>query len=394
VSSSHPAATSTLEGFYVSFSGESSTPIENIYALSPSGAVVATDVLDPSATYRELRGMAIGPDLRLYVCQAHKHASNLLVFGAAAGAGGYTRPYEGTFASPFSSSGLLHPYQGIFGTDGNLYVSSQDTNVVTAFAGPGGSQPGSALPNAPFLLASYPAGTFNPGTFVAAASAAAGVPAFTPVPADQGGLTFSATGKSSHSVRGLAFDGDGHLYVADEGNNRVGVYAAKTGDFLGAITQSTNHSLENPVALWFDLPSGNLYIGSPGNARVFYFPVAQVPSQDFIAEVLVHDDDRLSKVSGIALDSTGLLYTCNRQTNEIDQWSTDGGFLQTFATGFEDSPEQILPIYTGFGEDFLHTGSLLMLPNEAATGLGESAGPAAGAPRAGEPAVIPSALAR
>lgn len=374
MSSSHPAATSTLEGFYVSFSGESSTPIQNVYALSPSGMVVATDVLDPSHTYRELRGLAIGPDLRLYVCQAYRHASNVLVFAAAAGAGGYTRAFEGTFASPFSSPGLLHPYQGIFGTDGHLYVSSQDTNAVTAFAGPAGSPPGSALPKAPFLAAGYPGGTFNPGTFIAAASAAPGVPEFTPVPAEQGGLTFRSHGKSSHSVRGLAFDGDGHLYVADEASNRVGVYDARTGGFLGAIAQSKNHSLENPVALWFDLTSGNLYIGSPGNARVFYFPVAQVASEDFTAQVLVHDDDRLSKVSGIALDSTGLLYTCNRQTNEIDQWSVSGSFLQTFATGFGDSPEQILPIYNGFGEDFLHTGTFLMLPDEAGTGLGETAG--------------------
>jgi len=390
VSSSHPAATSTLEGFYVSFSGESSTPIHNVYALSPSGTVMATDVLDPSETYRELRGMAIGPDLRLYVCQAYRHASNVLVFAAAAGAGGYTRAFEGTFASPFSSSGLLHPYQGIFGIDRNLYVSSQDTNVVTVFAGPAASRPGSAMPNAPFLESQYPAGTFNPGTFVAAASAAEGVPEFTPVPADQGGLTFTV--HSSHSVRGLAFDGDSHLYVADEGNNRVGVYSAATGDFLGAITHSKNHSLEGPVALWFDLPSGNLYICSPGNARIFFFPVEQVPSQNFTAQVLVHDDDRLAKVSGIALDSTGVLYTCNRRTQEIDQWSSSGAFLQTFASGFGDSPEQILPIYNGFGEDFLHTGTLLMLPNEAANGLGETAGERSS--RAGKPAVIASPRAR
>jgi hypothetical protein len=55
----------TLYGFYVSFSGKSSAPINNVYALSPSGgAPVCTAVLEPNPTqpFQELRGMAFGPD--------------------------------------------------------------------------------------------------------------------------------------------------------------------------------------------------------------------------------------------------------------------------------------------------------------------------------------------
>ena len=125
-----------LQGFYLSFSGESSTPINNVYALSPSGATVSTQVLDPSQTYQELRGMAFGPDGCLYVCQAYKNASGVLQFAAAALAGGFTRAFLKAYATPSASSGLKHPYQPIFGSDGDLYVSSQDTNVVTGFYGP------------------------------------------------------------------------------------------------------------------------------------------------------------------------------------------------------------------------------------------------------------------
>lgn len=56
-----------LQGFYVTFSGESSSPINNVYALSPS---VSTEVLDPSQTYQELRGMAFDSAGNLYVSQA------------------------------------------------------------------------------------------------------------------------------------------------------------------------------------------------------------------------------------------------------------------------------------------------------------------------------------
>jgi hypothetical protein len=276
---------------------------------------------------------------QLYVCQAKKSVSAILQFSAVAWK--ETRVFREQYATPSCSSGLLHPYQPIFGPDGNLYVSSQDTNVVTGFYGPASDSPGQALPSSTAL----PAGTFNPGTFVPAYTADPGVPDFTPVPASQGGLTLVDTGSSTHSVRGLAFDGAGNLYVADEGNDRIGVYDA-SGRFLGAITESSNHSVQEPVGLWFDPPSGLLYIGSPGNNRVFTYAVADLAGGSFKANVLIHDSDRLDKVSGITVDASGHLYTCSRKTNSVYQWSAkSGNLIATFASGFSDTPEQIIPVY-------------------------------------------------
>ncbi|HEV7509404.1 MAG TPA: hypothetical protein VGS07_31305 [Thermoanaerobaculia bacterium] len=76
-----------LQGFYVSFSGESSTPINNVYALSPSGEIVSAEVLDTSQSYQELRGMAFDAAGRLYVSQAYKGSSAILQFAASAGQG-------------------------------------------------------------------------------------------------------------------------------------------------------------------------------------------------------------------------------------------------------------------------------------------------------------------
>lgn len=331
----------TLQGFYLSFSGESSSPINNVYALSTSGATTSTQVLDPARAYQELRGMAFDAEGRLYVCQAKKSASAILRFSAAVMDG--TRAFVGQYATPGSSSGLLHPYQPVFGLDGNLYVSSQDTNVVTGFYGPGAASPGQAMPSS----AALPSGTFNPGTIVPAYTADPGVPAFTPVPPDQGGLTLVDTGSSTHSVRGVAFDGAGNLYVADEGNDRVGVYAPD-GRFLGAITESSNHSVQEPVGLWFDPASGLLYIGAPGNNRIFTYAVSRLGGGSFKADVLIHDPDRLDKVSGITVDASGNLYTCSRKTSSVYQWSaSSGAFLATFASGLSDTPEQIIPVYAG-----------------------------------------------
>jgi hypothetical protein len=329
----------TLQGFYLSFSGESSEPINNLYALSTSGATLSTQVLDPARTYQELRGMAFDSKGYLYVCQAQKEVSAILQFSSVAWP--ERRTFCGQYATPSCSSGLLHPYQPIFRSDGNLYVSSQDTNVVTGFHGPASDSPGKALPSSKAL----PPGTFNPGTFVPAYTADPGVPDFTPVPASQGGLTLIDTGSSTHSVRGVAFDDKKNLYVADEGNNRVGVYDA-SGRFLGAITESSNHSVQEPVGLWFDLPSGLLYIGSPGNNRVFTYAVSNLAGGSFKANVLIHDSDRLDKVSGITVDASGHLYTCSRKTSSVYQWSAESGHLiATFASGFSDTPEQIIPVY-------------------------------------------------
>ena len=339
------SAGQTLLGFYVSFSGESSKssdPINNLYALSASGSTLCKEVLDTSQTYQELRGLCFGPDGKLYVSQAYKNASEILQFSGSGSSGMYPLPYLGAFATPSASSGLVHPYQPAFGSDGNLYVSSQDTNVVTGFFGPGSSQAGKAMANSQFLQQSYPTGTFNPGTFVPAHSADGNVP--TPVPTDQGGLTFSSSGSSTNSVRGIAFDSLGHFYAADEAANRVAVYDAATGDFLGAITESKNHSVQSPVALCFDLSGTLLYIGSPGNERLFQFDASQVAAKNFQANSLVQDSKRLDKVSGIAVDPSGNIYTCSRKTSMVYQWSSSGDFLADFAGPFSDTPEQILAV--------------------------------------------------
>ena len=64
---------------------------------------------------------------------------------------------------------------------------------------------------------------------------------------------------------------------------------------------------------------------------------------------MIQDDARLDKVSGITVDSSGNLYTCSREPSSVDQWSAQSGsFIATFASGFSDTPEQIVPVYSGF----------------------------------------------
>ena len=355
----------SLNGFYVSFSGELTTgAIANVYALSPDGKVLSKTALDPAkAPYHELRGMAFGPDGNFYVAQAYKKASAILQFVGAPDKGASSLKFLASFVTPGVSSGLSHPYQPVFDGDGNLFVSSQDTNVVTAFYGPKNAPSGKPMPNAHHLQKNSQSATFYPGTFVPAFSAKPGVPTFTPVPVADGGLTFKdddasppatppATGSEksgrTHSVRGLAFDGDHNLYVADEGADRVAAFDAR-GKLLGVIAGSKNHALCAPVALCFAPKigsKGTLFIGSPGNNSLFIYDVSGVAKGDFVAKALINHSDDLKKLSGIAVDSDGNVYTGERERNSIHKWSQDGAEHSVFAGPFSDSPEQILAVHT------------------------------------------------
>jgi len=117
-------------------------------------------------------------------------------------------------------------------------------------------------------------------------------PPFTPVPVADGGLTFKDDDASppaappaappadgseksgrTHSVRGLASDGDHSLYVADEGADRVAAFDAR-GKLIGVIAGSKHHALRAPVALCFAPKigsKGTLFIGSPGNDSLYIY---------------------------------------------------------------------------------------------------------------------------
>ena len=104
--------------------------------------------------------------------------------------------------------------------------------------------------------------------------------------------TFAGTGTSGYSgdggaatsanlsqPMGLAFDAQGNLYIADEGNDIIRMVGAQTGN-ISTVAGTPQHSgysgdngpatsayLSSPEGVALD-PSGNLYIGDEGNSRI------------------------------------------------------------------------------------------------------------------------------
>jgi hypothetical protein len=181
----------------------------------------------------------------------------------------------------------------------------------------------------------------------------------------------------THSVRGLAFDDHGNLYVADEGAHRVTVFdtgGTLLGEIKGGVINGDPkfYQLRSPVALFFapklddkgkEVPGGTLYIGSPGNKSLFTYDVSGVAKKEFEAEVFKSGAIELDKLSGIAVDPDGNVYTGQRGAkakpaktaeekqhptgNMIYKWTRTprGAEPSAFAGPFDDSPEQIIAVY-------------------------------------------------
>ena len=185
---------------------------------------------------QEVRGFAAAGRL-LYVVNADESLSQILVYEGDAG-DGYR--FQKILASMTEVSSLVHPYDLTFDEQGNCYVSSQDTNVVTGLRAGGG-----VLEVAAHLRQLYPPPhTFLVGTRVASSfGLLPGIQA--PHPPDVGvphgldvGFEDHTRTRVAHSVRGVVCHG-GHLYVADEPGDAVKVYEVENGRSAGRLRATT-----------------------------------------------------------------------------------------------------------------------------------------------------------
>lgn len=321
--------------WYISFRGEEGGgSAENIYVYHDSGQPHSDPTLLPTGgsvpPLQELRGFQVVGDL-LYVVNAYKDYSQILTFQE--GSGGYA--FDQIYASMQTVNSILHPFDLTFDTQGNCYLSSQDTNVVTGLAGAN-----APMPISPYLLQHYTQ-SFYAGTMVASAiGSLPGCPAPAPpdVPAPQGldvSYTDGTDTKVANSVRGVVWY-QGYLYVADEPGNAVKAYDTATGQLAGVIAGS---NLSSPVHLL--LNAGTLYIGSTGNDSVVTYSLAGGPPSGTVAPV-TFIEGKLSHVSGLAFGGDGNFYAAERKAQKIKRFKPDGSDDGTFIENLPDDPEFIL----------------------------------------------------
>jgi sugar lactone lactonase YvrE len=119
--------------------------------------------------------------------------------------------------------------------------------------------------------------------------------------------------------KGLVFDGNGHLYVADAGKNAILVFTVPDG--LGTTYVS---GLNSPVGLAFDT-AGGLYVAEAASGNVIKF--ARNGAKTTFAT-------GVGGPAGLAFDNSGNLFVADFSGGKIYKIAPDGT-KNTFATGLD-----------------------------------------------------------
>lgn len=339
--------------WYITFSGESSTPVTTVYAYDDDGKNLSDDVLGKQTVWQiyELRGIGFGPGGSLYVVDSasSKKDSAILQYDGTPDSKGKHK-FQWTYTATDQAGGLMHPFAFTFGADGTCYASCQDSNIVLHLAAPSGSSSGVPLAVAPALTASANS-TFIPGTFVASTNGnLPHVPLVaTNVLPPMGLVVSESQGKVANSVRDVLFSPlapyphqGSVLFVADEPGNAVKVYDLN-GNLLLAITDST--LIQNPVHLF--LGNGVLNIGCNGT-----LPGETGKSSGWIVSYVLRTGTLasapwitgLQSVGGMGFGADGAFYVADRKAQIVYRWN--GSALEQFipptSGQLPDEPEFLL----------------------------------------------------
>jgi hypothetical protein len=334
--------------FYVTFhGGRVSNAINNVHAydvINGEPTCVTTAALQTPAKsppLNELRDIVFGPGDRLYVINGYKDASQVLVYNGKPDAD-HTHAYLGIYADARVSDGVVHPFALAFDGSDRAYVSSQDSNVVTALQAPGGVvKRARTLPLASFLKAQK-GKRFLDGTFVASSigdlpASPRRAPSNLSRPAGLDVLFEAVPSKKkpkrrrvAHSVRDVVVCGTS-LYVADEPGNTVKIYDLRNGKTQGQLQGQIADAqfLGAPVHL---LAQGeHLYIGSSATDTVLRYHLGTGELRTVLSGVRT--------IAGMCFDNTGNFYVASREDRAIYHCGTDFSAPQPFISGLADNPE-------------------------------------------------------
>lgn len=211
--------------------------------------------------------------------------------------------YDGTgaFIDNFvtvGSGGLAGPVSARFGPDGNLYVTSLNSNQVLRYDGMTGNfiddfAVGGPLQGPTDLL-------FGPDNNLYVASALGNEVLRYDGTTGQFIDEF-ATGGPLFVTGGLLFGPDGNLYVGGQYSNNVVRYNGMTGAFIDEFVAAGSGGLNRPAGLLFG-KDGNLYVTSSNNDVVIRYDGT---TGALIDQFIPHQSGGLNGPTGLAYTPTG-----------------------------------------------------------------------------------------
>jgi hypothetical protein len=206
----------------------------------------------------------------------------------------------------------------VFDSEGDLYVSSQNTNLIARYHGPASKtgKPGTPMP----LPQSLDRGKVDlpPGTFIPSAKLASN------------GLL---------EVRAVIFAPNNDLYVADRAADCVRIYEARTGRHLRNLVSRTDQ-LDRPIHLLLSPDVRYLLIGSGGNDSILRHDLQQGSTSVFVES----KSGGLNGPAGMAFGDDSFFYVASRNSKEILRYgSVDGRpHGKPFIKDLADNPEFLM----------------------------------------------------
>ena len=309
--------------WYISFhGGEEKASLNNIHVYSTDGTklrkALNKESLPEGIKLRELRGFVFGPDHNLYVVNAYFEYSQVLKFNGALNESGQHDFCEVFVKRHAENPGIDHPFNLAFDSEGDLYVSSQNTSLIARYHGPGSKEgkPGTPMPLPESLHLEK--ANFPPGTFVPSAKLASN------------GL---------QEVRAVIFAPNNEMFVADRAADCVRIYEARTGRHLRNLSQQSDQ-LDRPIHLLFSPDGRYLLIGSGGKDSIMRHDLRQSSTSVFVEP----KSAGLNGPAGMAFGDDGFLYVASRNSKEILRYGgTDGRpHGRPFISDLEDNPEFLM----------------------------------------------------
>jgi hypothetical protein len=356
----------------VTFHGGAKPGINNVYCYDTTNNTLLTDNalrnIDASQL-SELRALVYANGC-LYVANGAKSISNILTFQHLSSEKADHFSYVIHFVD--SSSGkngfttaIAHPYSLAFDNAGFAYISNQDTNVVAQVTVSGNFQTGTLNSGvqSSYLIAQEknlcPSGkcVFLDGTFVASQRGNLDGVAVnaTDVPSNLGGLAVSpATGKVQNSVRDVVV-ANGMLFVCDEPNQVIRIYALPNGNYLGASAQLA----DKPTHL--AVQNGGLYVSAGSNLYWSQLPISSPNvALNFQSILTAPSGNKIGGISFNQSNAAAVVYVCfqlgtgGAVGGSIEAYSVAqaaSGSAPSFSSGqvvasspkdFQDTPEFVL----------------------------------------------------
>jgi YD repeat-containing protein len=143
--------------------------------------------------------------------------------------------------------------------------------------------------------------------------------------------SFGKAGSGSEQVKepqGIAVGSEGHVYIADTGNNRIDEYSytnkigAKPTFVRTFGSEGTGSGqLKAPHVIATD-SVGNVWVSDPGNNRIDTFNGAGTFLESFGKEGST--EGKLSKPQGVGLDSEGDVWVADTGNSRVQEWTQHG----------------------------------------------------------------------